>query len=70
MESEEFEEGISPTPRRSWDWLQRMKPGQSRIVEVSGRSKITFAIWYWGRKSGRKFALRKEKEGYRIYCLR
>jgi len=70
MEQEEFEEGIAPPDRRKWDWLQRMKPGQSRWVNVSRRYAVSYALWYWSRRCGRKFASRKEGDGFRVFCLR
>lgn len=68
--AEEFDEGIAPEERRTWDWLQRMKQGQSRWVNDTRRHRVSYALCYWAKKTGKKFASRKENDGFRIFCLR
>lgn len=65
----EFDEGPAPKPRLEWTWLYRIKPGQSRLVIGASRAAVVVAVQYWKRKTQKKYAIRREPPGYRVYCL-
>jgi hypothetical protein len=67
---EEFESGIVPRERRTWDWLQRMKVGQSRWVNDKRRYRVSWSMDYWSKKTGFAFASRKEGDGFRIFRVK